>query len=243
VIDSYWDKSTTGQGSSAAGTGLTTGQLKAALPAGFITKRWWITETVSYPFLRNPNIFRSTLATTVNDNRLFAFLPIGQLDLTEYARAAPHANKASEAAVYTMLARAIGITKNVAALKTIKIDTTYWHDNTQTTTFNGPITSHATRGPVTTLAAAAPISAANILGPLKVNKLVLISGASAVGTHFMLATSYQTDAAGNVIGLIANDPFTGKQVRIHPTTKKVVWPAGFPLTTFKVTSFRVITLL
>ena len=46
-----------------------------------------------------------------------------------------------------------------------------------------------------------------------------------------------------VIGLIANDPYTGKQVRIHPTTKKVVSPTGFPLTTFKVTSFRVITLL
>ena len=142
-----------------------------------------------------------------------------------------------------MLARAIGITKNVAALKAIKIDTTYWHDSTQTTTFNGTLTSHATRGAVIALAAATPISAANILGHLKANKVVLISGPSAVGTHSMLATSYQTDSAGTVIGLIANDPYTGKQVRIHPTTKKVVSPTGFPLTTFKVTSFRVITLL
>ena len=131
VTNSYWDKSTSGQGSSAGGTGLTTAQLKAALPAGFITSRWGITRTVSYPFLINPAAFRSTLATTVNANRIFTFLPIGQLDTTEYVHAAPHANRASEAAVYTMLARAIGVTKNVAALRTIKIDTTYWHDSTQ----------------------------------------------------------------------------------------------------------------
>ena len=242
VTNSYWDKSTSGQGSSAGGTGLTTAQLKAALPADFITSRWGITRTVSYPFLINPAAFRSTLATTVNANRIFTFLPIGQLDTTEYMHAAPHASRASEAAVYTMLARAIGVTKNVAALSNIKIDTTYWHDGTKTTTFNGAITTHARRGPALAIAAATPISAANILGRLKANNVVLIQGASAVGTHSMLATSYTVNAGGTVTALIALDPYTGRQVRISPTTKKVTSP-GFPLTTFKVASYRVLTLL
>lgn len=243
VTQTYWDKATTGQSTSLAGTRLSTTQLKAALPAGLATARWGITENVSYPFLLNPTIFRSTLATTVKADRIFTFLPIRQFDRAEYSKPAPHANRASEAAVYTMLARAIGITKNLPRMTAIRIDTTYWHDSTQTTTFNGAITAHATRGPVIELAAATPISAANILRYLNANRVVLISGPTAQGTHYMLATSYQTDGTGKVIGLIADDPYTGQQVRIHPTTKKLVAPAGFRLSTFKVTSFRVITLL
>ena len=42
--------------------------------------------------------------------------------------------------------------------------------------------------------------------------------------------------------IVANDPWTGQQVRINRSTKAVVAPAGFPLAQFKVDGFQVVTL-
>ena len=244
VTNAYWDTLTSGQATSAVGTARTTTQLRAVLPVGFAGPNWGDTPTVSYPFLARANMtFWSTLATTVKTNRVYTFLPIGQLDLTQYAAAVSHANHASEAAVYTMIARAIGFTKNVPTLKIIKIDTSYWHDATQTTTWTGLITGHVTQGAPIVLPAPTPISLANIAGQIKANNVVVISGPSAVGTHTMLATGYMVNGVGAIVALIANDPYTGRQVRISPTTKKVIAPAGFPLSTFTVTAYRVMTIL
>lgn len=51
ATNSYWDIGTTGQGTSQGGTGLTTQQLTAALPAGFAAPVWGINAGTSYPFL------------------------------------------------------------------------------------------------------------------------------------------------------------------------------------------------
>jgi len=51
VTSSYWDIRSTGQPASAGGTGLTTAQLTAALPAGFDPGIWTINPAQSYPYL------------------------------------------------------------------------------------------------------------------------------------------------------------------------------------------------
>src|SRR6185437_16807894 len=107
---------------SVAGTGLTTSQLRSALPAGF-GNAWWFTESYSYPFLNDPAFdFASPLATLVRSNRIFAFLPISQLDRAQYIDQGAHtgADQASLATVYTMMARAIGSTDNVSQLQDVK---------------------------------------------------------------------------------------------------------------------------
>lgn len=44
---------------------------------------------------------------------------------------------------------------------------------------------------------------------------------------------------GNAVNtVVANDPWTGMHVEISPATKKVVSPAGFPLTNFTVDGFQ-----
>ena len=50
VTNGYWDTQTTGQATSAAGTGLTTAQLQGTLPAGF-TAPVWGTQAGAYPYL------------------------------------------------------------------------------------------------------------------------------------------------------------------------------------------------
>ncbi|MFZ5736112.1 MAG: MBG domain-containing protein, partial [Pseudomonadota bacterium] len=53
VSNSYWDTQTTGQSTSAGGTGVTTATLQAALPSGWNTATWGIIAGVSYPFLKS----------------------------------------------------------------------------------------------------------------------------------------------------------------------------------------------
>jgi hypothetical protein len=69
VTNSYWDTTTSGQSSSAGGTGETTAQLQAGLPSVFSTNTWGIiagngtTANGSYPYLLN---FYSTTPTVVS---------------------------------------------------------------------------------------------------------------------------------------------------------------------------------
>jgi len=54
VTNSYWDSITSGQATSAAGTGLATGQLNQASYAGFdFTNTWWLSEGNTRPLLRS----------------------------------------------------------------------------------------------------------------------------------------------------------------------------------------------
>jgi hypothetical protein len=42
--------------------------------------------------------------------------------------------------------------------------------------------------------------------------------------------------------IVANDPRTGLQVQIDPSTKMVVAPANFPLTNFTVNGYRPVSI-
>jgi hypothetical protein len=244
VTESYWDKTTSGLATSAAGTGRTTAQLRNALPAGFVLG-WGISKSLSYPFLSDPDTFTSTLATLVSSNVVFAFLPIKQSEKPQYIGNPAHTDEASLATVYTMIARAVGVTDNVGTLKNVKINKYFWHDATQTTTFSGPVTTHATLGALKPLAANAHLDATNVAGQMNVHRLVILRGtfvkSGATVTHYMLGTMYTKQGTG-VKTVVANDPWTGTQVEISPTSRMVVTP-GFPLPTFKVNGYQPVMTL
>ncbi len=243
---SYWDIDTTHQSTSLRGRGLTTAQLQADLPTGFAAP-WNIVKGYSYPFLDLADLpYVSTLATLVQGGAFFTFVPIEQLEPSEYLVAPNFASGASLAAAYTMIARAIGYTKADKTLQTVAIDKYFWDDDSQTATWAGPVTTYATLGSLLSLDPATPIGDGNIVGPLKSKHVVIVrghyDGEGGSATHWMLATLFTTDGAGATTNLIANDPWTGTQVWIDPTTHQVVRPANFPLTNFTVDGYRVVTL-
>jgi len=244
VKQAFWDIQTTGQATSPKGAGRTTAQLQATLRVGFRTP-WGISQQYSYPYLEMSaeGVFASTLASLVVANRVFAFVPLPQLEPTEYTTPPLHADAASLAAAYTMIARSIGDTRNVGELKDVKIDTYFWNDGTQAATWTGPVTGHAALGSFTAIANSSPISDANVIGVLKSRRLALIRGTHSSGiTHWMLATLFTTDEAGSPTGLVANDPWTGQQVRIDLATKRVIVPGHFPLSDFTVDGYQPVTL-
>src|SRR4029079_14648215 len=230
VTHSYWDTQTSGQVTSVAGTGLTTSQLRAALPAGF-GNAWWFTESYSYPFLNDPAFdFASPLATLVRSNRIFAFLPISQLDRAQYINQAAQtdADQASLATVYTMIARAIGITDDVPQFQDVEIDRYIWNDATQTAG-SGPLTNHASIAAFTPIAAGVPLNDDNVIGALKARRLVILRGSykkagGGTGKHWLLATMFTTDANGATVDVVGNDPWLGEQVTIDPNIKTIASP-------------------
>jgi hypothetical protein len=245
ALYAYWDMVTSGKATSAGGAGRTTTQLQGALPAGF-KLGWGINKTLSYPYLNDPTNFSSTLATLVLSDVVFTFLPIGQRDASQYLTPPVHADQASLATVYAMIGRAIGVTDNVGTLQNVKIDKYYWHDATQTTTFSGPITTHATLGPMKTIAAATPLDGTNVVGEMNAHRAVILRGTykkagGGAATHYMLGTLY-TKLGANVSTIVANDPYTGTQIEISPKTKTVVTP-NFPLAGFVVDGYRSVTTL
>ena len=243
VAAAIWDTATSQQTVSAAGIGRTTVQLRNALPVGF-GNNWAITAKRSYPFLDDADIdFAAPLATLVKGNRVYTFLPIGQRDTSQYAAAPINANAASQAAVYTMIARAIGIARNVAPLKEVTIDG-YWKGSTKTAMWRGGVTNLATLGALTAIPANAQLNL--VFGELRSGKLVMLRGGynnnGAAATHWMLGTLYTLEANGGFGLVIAHDPWTGMQVAIDKVTKKVVWPANHPLTNFRINGYQPVTL-
>jgi hypothetical protein len=245
VTNSYWDVNTSGTAISEGGTGLTTAQLRGRLPAGFNTSAWALTRTLSYPFINDGgSAFVPQLATLVRQNSVYAFLPISQLDLSQYRIKPLHADEAALATVDTMIARAIGLTENVAELKNVRIDRFFWDDRRRTTTFAGPVTAHAALGALRPIGAAAQLKPA--IDALNMQRLVILRGSftnarGVQATHWMLATLYTRN--GPSVGVIAaNDPWTGQQVAIDPLSKKVVSPSDFPLANFKVNGFQIVVL-
>ena len=246
VTSAYWDTVTSDQAASAAGVGYTTTQLRKVLPPGF-GNAWAITRTKSYPFLNEADIdFAAPLATLVNGGSIFTFLPIEQFEEAQYATPPTAAGAAALAAVHTMIARAIGVTGNVKKLKDVKIDRHFWNDAKKVVLWRGPVTTYATLGVLKTIAAGARLNGSNVIGEMKIGKLVILRGAytrsnGVKAEHWLLGTLYT--ALGNALDtIVANDPWTGLQVTIDPLTKKIVSPANFPLTGFKVDGYRPVTL-
>jgi hypothetical protein len=248
VAHSYWDTQTTEQPESFAGTGLVTSRLQAKRPGGFKVKNWAVTPGVSFPYLTVAGLnFAAPLAITVKGNLLYTFVPISQLDLSQYSATVTHADAASLAAAYTIVARAIGVTDDVDGLKDVAIDTYFWNDATEKAKWTGPVTGHASRGPLNAVAPAVKLDESNVIGALRAREVVLLRGkyrpaTGGKATQWMVATSFTTDADGNVTAVVADDPWTGLQVRIDPATKRVVAPADFPLAHFTVNAFQTVTL-
>ena len=247
VTNSYWDTSTSGQALSAAGTGQTTAQLRAALPTGFGIP-WGITQALSYPFFTVPDIdFAAPLATLVRSNKVFTFLPISQHDESQYLTPPANTELTALATVYTMIARAIGIAQSVPRLTNVAIDRYFWDEAAQKARFRGPVKTYATLGTLTAIASGTPIDVANVIGAMDSEQLVILRGryskdGGGSATHWMLGTLYRKDGGGNPTAVIAHDPWTGQQVTIDPATKKVVTPADFPLTNFKVNAYQPVTV-
>jgi hypothetical protein len=244
ATNSYWDRGTTARTTSAGGTGETTVKLQVALPLGFGSP-WNITKNESYPYLfAGFPAFASALATTVVNSKVYTFLPIGQHEPSEYASPPLHADAASLATVYTILARAVGITDGVALLDNVKIDKYFWHDTTQTTTYTGPVATHLSFGNFTSIGSG--VALGNVIGKINAHNVVILRGTYFKGhttaTHYMLATLYTKNSNGTVSEVIANDPWTGQQVEINPSTKKVLVPANFPLANFTVSAYQAVTL-
>jgi hypothetical protein len=241
----YWDTDTTGQStSSPLHTPLTTNQLQNALPDGFDPAVWAITPDVSYPYLTSPDLdFSGPLAALVRHDRVYVFVPIRQFDNVEYADRPEHPDEASRATVYTMIARAIGFAEDVEALKETTVDV-FWDDAAQDTTWTGPVTHRAERGALTELTGA--IAEGNVIGLIRQRRVAVLRGLHGPDgdrrPHHMLATSFTVNPNGTVKELVANDPHTGKQVRIDPGTRRVVTPASFPLENYRVTDYQPITL-
>ena len=246
ITDSYWDTDTTGQMTSPAGTAQTTAQLRADLPSGF-DDPWAITKTRSYPFLNDVDFdLASPLATLVRTSKVFVFVPIRQLDPWEYKNPPLHADAASKAALFAIIARAIGVAKDIAALKKAKISR-YWDDASQTATWQGEVALHATLGTLKPITAGARLDSTNVIGAMQKQKLVILRGtyttaSGGSATHWMLGTLFTRDNSDKLGAVVAHDPWTGRQVMIDPATKKVFSPASFPLAKFRVNGYRQVTL-
>jgi len=139
------------------------------------------------------------------------------------------------------------MTRNIGRLKNVKIDRYFWKDDTQTTTWKGPVTNEASLGTLTPIASAAKLDKSNVIGQLILRNLVLLRGTytgsgGGSATHWMLATLYTNDSDNKLSAVVANDPWTGWQVLINPQTKRVVSPANFPLADFKIDAYQAVML-
>ena len=244
VMNAYWDTLTSGQTTSAGGLGggLLTSQFREEMPPGF-GAAWALTAPLSYPYLNDRNIdFASPLATLVQSNRVFVVVPVDQFDPAQYLTTPAHADDASLAAVYTMIARAVGVTNKDGRLKAVKIDRYFWKDATQTTTWQGPVTTYVTLGALTDIPAGSSLNATNVIGRMNNGRHVILRGAyrksdGTVATHWMLGTLYTTADDASVATVVANDPASGSQIKINPNTKRVLTP-DFPLSNFRVDGYQ-----
>jgi hypothetical protein len=245
ITAAYWDTETSGQATSnGGGAGMTTAQLQTALPPGF-GGAWSITPGLSYPFLVNVT-FLSPLATLVDTSKVLVFAPLGQFDDGNYGKPPEHPDGAALAAVYTIIARGVGSGLKVPKLSGVAIDKYFWDDEAEKTRFKGPLTDYVTLGKLTKIPAGERLSDGNVVGAFALGKLVILRGkfkreGGGTGTHWMLGTLHTEKSIGKVTAVLADDPWTGRQVSVDPKTKRVTTP-GFPLEDFEVDAFQEVTL-
>lgn len=245
ITAAYWDTETSGQAASlGGGTGMTTAQLQLDLPPGF-GAAWSITPGLSYPFLVK-SAFVSPLATLVDTSKVLVFVPLSQFDDGNYGKPPENPDEAALAAVYTIIARGIGSGLKVPKLSGVLIDKYFWDDKAGKAQFKGPVTDYASLGPLTDIPKGERLSDGNVIGAFALGKLAILRGkfkreGGGTGTHWMLGTLHTEKSIGKVTAVLADDPFTGRQVAIDPKTKRVLSP-DFPLADFEVDGFREVTL-
>ena len=149
--------------------------------------------------------YNSALATL----RGVTFPQLSQLDILQYSNADITKDDwayACKAAVYVMIARALGE-------KSSSIND-FWSRK------DGAIQTGIIAGRVsdyTTFVGSAALTA------IKSGSPVILEGYVAPGkVHYVLATGIENGL------IVANDPWTGAQIRIDPVTGKIVSPIGFP---------------
>jgi len=179
----------------------------------------------SYISLKTESTVTTTFSVTeaTAGGRIYA--PLSQLDGSLYVSGSLALNDWAEtcrATVYTMIARALG------------------DPGTTIDKFYDP-----TLGAITTLLPpntispfpAKPINDQKVIDLLNSGTPIVLQGTwNVAGTepHTMLATSVKDGM------IVANDPWTGKQVLINPNTNKVVDPPNFALPNFVVTAYQVV---
>ena len=99
VTNSYWDTSTSGQASSAAGTGMATASLQGALPAGFNDGNWAVltSPVASYPyptgiFTSAPQVVTGTAYSGINVDPIAGEIIVGQANGTSFGETVTGAN-------------------------------------------------------------------------------------------------------------------------------------------------------
>jgi hypothetical protein len=261
VATSYWDRQTSDVATSGGGgTRLTTSQFKSGLPAGFAATDWSIVAGLTYPWLDprkltpaeqedfHLNFWAPPLASAGYRNKTFFYYhPVGQLEPFQYEKKPRQPEKASKAAVFTVLGRTTGDIKNLASLKNIFIDY-YWNGNTEVTTWRGAV---ASRGSIFSPAlGSSPVlpddgnltpidfGGDDILDRLVAGSSVLIHGTSSINPngHWMLGTSVIKDDGGTIVGVAALDPWTGRQVILNVSDWRVAFPADFETANFIFTA-------
>ena len=134
---------------------------------------WAITPGQTYPYLTAGAGFKPQLATLVFKTEPFTFLPIGQLDAAQYSGAFPPKDRAAKSAAFAMIARAIGATRDIDALREAPIDA-FWNSGPR---WQGEVTQHASLGKVKAIAPGSPLGEGNVIGPLRLDKPVIVRGA------------------------------------------------------------------
>jgi hypothetical protein len=102
-------------------------------------------------------------------------------------------------------------------------------------------------GSVTDIPSTMPLDATNVIGLMNMRENVVIlrgryTTDAGHATHWMLGTLYTEDDTGTPVAVFAHDPWTGQQVTIDPTTKRVVKPTHFPLANFTANGYRMVTV-
>ncbi len=204
---------------------------------------------MTYPYLRNaPLAWQATLATLAiprnsgATTELITFRPVRQLDDNQYSAPLSYKVWAAQAALYATIARAIGVARDVPALSDVPIDA-FWDVAKKAAVWGGAVREHAAIGALLSVAGQA-LGSANVKPVLDSDKAAILTGtytnaAGAKQRHWVLATSYTLDSQRALKDIVANDPWTGTQVKIDPVSKLVV-SQGFPLTGFTVDGYQVV---
>ena len=114
-----------------------------------------------------------------NPNEVFTFLPIRQLNRENYAPPAEFTRVASRAAAYTIVGRAIGTTREIPALRNVRISN--FLDENGATVWRGAIVAQASRGPFTAIPAADSLGSANVVPALQAGRPVVLRGSYGAG--------------------------------------------------------------
>jgi len=242
VTKAYWDKEVGRLRQGGTGNGLSTDALRASLPKGLQRPLWSIEKGVSYPFLEE-------LQFTVGG---YTYLPISQRDKRQYrdGKLPDSYHYTSGAAVLTMIARAVSAQVKASGaelrddelshLKNAPIDM-FWNADKGNLNL-GVLKKYVKLSRVLKIDSSISLHETGIVADLVAGRPVMIRGKIRDSSHWMLATAIVRDSVGDVVAVIANDPWTGMQVKIGSKSRRVEEPDLYPLWDWSVDGFRDVSI-